>query len=165
MTNYLDLLEFNYSQDCSDPNNAISRKTWILESLFDFFAYDSAMSDNLCDSLIKTIEAITQRKTFEFINQSPAQYRDYLIWCNTVLGGLIQWGSSIRGAWWDYGHNICINYYFKILAGPKTPVPTPANMGRGQISFQQKTVSKKLYFRDQESIIAFMTALVEFSRR
>lgn len=77
-------------------------EVYLSDSIFDFTTYDGEMDVLLCNSAIVVCEAITNRKTFDFI----ANKNNYLVYITMVnmpfFVGKLSWGSSVRGAWWDF---------------------------------------------------------------
>lgn len=50
---------------------------------------------------VEVCEAINDRKTFEYINDEE-NYKWFLLMCNMpFFSDKLEWGTSIRGAWWD----------------------------------------------------------------
>ena len=99
---YLKLLEHSYrvavEQDECPPD---SRLEWLGEQVFDFTTYDGEMSAMFAGKAIEVCEAINHGATFDYI-KDPENYRWFLLMCNMpFFAGRLNWGTSIRGAWWD----------------------------------------------------------------
>lgn len=106
---YKKILEEKYQEAltdtcCSPPN---SKLEWIGDVVFDFTTYDGNMSAKFAGNMIDVIECILNGETFEYINKSEVHYITYLLMINMpFLKGKLEWGTSIRGAWFDeYGHH------------------------------------------------------------
>lgn len=77
-----------------------SRLEYLSEHIFDIVTYDSEMSELFASKAIDVCTAINNRKTFEFI-EDIENYKWFLIICNIpFFSERIEWGASIRGAWW-----------------------------------------------------------------
>ena len=73
-------------------------------NIFDFTTYDGEIDIFFAKKAIEVCEAITNKTTFEYIRDKE-NYKWYLALCNMpFFQEKIDWGSSIRGAWWGiYG--------------------------------------------------------------
>lgn len=102
--NYLTLLQNSYEthrQTVECPPE--SRLEFLADVVFQFTTYDGAMSVEFAARAVQVCTAITERATFSFI-EDPECYRWFLLMINMpFFVGRLDWGTSIRGAWW--GHN------------------------------------------------------------
>lgn len=74
---------------------------FLAEGVFDFTLYDTAKSMQWSLEMLRVIRAILDGTTFEMFN-FPSSEEVYLKMVNTpFLKGLLTWGGSIRGAWFD----------------------------------------------------------------
>ena len=95
----------NAYKNCLAFAEHATRLEWIGDYIFDFTTYDSSMTEHLARIMLDVCIAITERKTFEYIDKSHTHYANYIIMCNLpFLQGKLDWGASIRGAWWG-GYN------------------------------------------------------------
>ena len=85
-----------------------SRLEYLSDKIFNFATYDSEMAELFASKAIEVCKAITERKTFEYIG-SKENYKWFLLMCNIpFFSERIEWGTSIRGAWWrDSTFNSC----------------------------------------------------------
>lgn len=94
------MLEDSFSVQASHECPAESRLDFLGNQVFNFCTYDGSMSEILAEKAIEVCEAISQRKTFEYIKDQE-DYLWFLIMCNMPFFACrIEWGTSIRGAWW-----------------------------------------------------------------
>lgn len=72
--------------------------------IFDFTTYDSGVDELFATKMIEVIDVILNQKTFEY-QETESNYLNYLTMVNMpFLSDKIEWGTSIRGAWFDeYG--------------------------------------------------------------
>ena len=71
--------------------------------LFDLATYDDDVGERWGRAIIEVMRAIDKQETFEYIKESDDQYERYLIVANLLNRyGLLDWGGSIRGAWFAY---------------------------------------------------------------
>lgn len=68
-------------------------------NIFDFTTYDDDMDKLFGQKALDVCVAITEKTTFEYQKDN---YQWYLIMVNMpFFEGKLEWGTSIRGAWWD----------------------------------------------------------------
>ena len=85
-------------------DESVSRLGYLSVYIFDFTTYDDDMDEVLAEKAVEVCEAITNNTTYEYIDASPDNYRWYIIMCNMpFFAQRIEWGTSIRGAWWKPG--------------------------------------------------------------
>lgn len=104
-TDYLALLAHSYdvaSQPlggCITPEN---RLEYLSMHVFEFTTYDGDMDTFFARRAVETCKAITTRTIGDYI-AAEESYRWFLAMCNmSFFEGRLDWGSSIRGAWWDH---------------------------------------------------------------
>lgn len=99
---YLKLLEHSYKVEkkyCERQQK--TRYEFLSEYIFDFTTYDAQKSELFAKKAVEVCEAINNRKTFEYIKDDN-NYNWYLMLCNTTFfHDKIEWGTSIRGAFWS----------------------------------------------------------------
>lgn len=109
---YLKLLEYSYAvekeiRECPPNTNA----EFLANSIFDFTTYDSRMDDLFGRKAVEVCAAINDRKTFDY-QRTPEGYLWYLIMCNMpFFAGKLEWGTSIRGAWWGGNETFELSSY------------------------------------------------------
>ena len=87
---------------CSPPKNKLQ---YLGDYIFDFTTYDSNATELFAKNMLEVIDVIINQTQFEYI-KDEAKYLNYLTMVNMpFLSNKIEWGTSIRGAWFDeYGH-------------------------------------------------------------
>lgn len=99
---YKKLLENGFFNTNLFHDNSMSRLQYLGELIFDFTTYDSGMSEFLATKALEVCEAINT-KTDRGFTTDPEQYKWYIIMCNMpFFEDKLEWGTSIRGAWWRY---------------------------------------------------------------
>jgi hypothetical protein len=101
---YLDLLEHSYQYAREwDPCPPETRAAFLSVGIFDFTTYDGAMDDLFGGRAVQVCDAINFGKTFEYI-KDPENYKWFLLMVNMpFFYPRLEWGTSIRGAWWEHG--------------------------------------------------------------
>ena len=101
---YLKLLEHSYEETRHSHDETMGRLEYIGDHIFDFTTYDSEKSAVFAKKALEVCAAISNNKTFEY-QKSEEGYLWYLLMINMpFFQGKLEWGTSIRGAWWDlYG--------------------------------------------------------------
>lgn len=99
--NYLNMLEHSFEvektgRDCAPE----SRLAYLSESIFNFTTYAPEMDELFAAKAVEVCAAINNRTTFDYIKE-PEPYKWFLLMCNMpFFEGKLEWGTSIRGAWW-----------------------------------------------------------------
>lgn len=139
---YLKLLVEGYEDSRQMECPVESKVEYLALHLFDFTTYDAKMDVVFGEKALEVFRAINERKTFEYISDEE-RYRWYLIMCNMpFFTGRLEWGTSIRGAWWAY----------------KQP---PLESCGLYLNGEQIT---KLTFKREHEWKAFADAVIEFSK-
>ena len=99
--NYKDLLEHSFDMTAKTLEcPPSSRLEYLGEQIFGFTTYDGEMSALFARKAIEVCAAINNGSTFDYM-QEESNYCWYLLLCNLpFVAERIEWGSSIRGAWW-----------------------------------------------------------------
>lgn len=98
--NYKDLLEHSFEVEKTNECFPTSRLEYLANYIFDFTTYDIEMDRLFAEKAVEVCAAINGNKTFEYIKDSE-NYRWYLLMCNMPFFlERLEWGTSIRGAWW-----------------------------------------------------------------
>jgi hypothetical protein len=80
---------------------ADSHLEFLSENVFNFTTYDAGMSELFGSKAVEVCLAITQKTTFEYLKDEE-NHRWFLLMCNMpFFSHRIDWGTSIRGAWWQ----------------------------------------------------------------
>lgn len=101
--NYLALLEYSYKKYCDFfKERDISRLYYLADEIFDFTTYDSEAGELFATKALEVCAVISDRRTHNYIGNHD-QYQWFLIMCNMpFFKNRLGWGTSIRGAWWDF---------------------------------------------------------------
>lgn len=99
--NYLNILEESYNTIKNDEPN-ITRLEYISEHIFRFTTYEQKNAELFAKKCIEVCLSISNGKTYEYI-ENEDNHMWYLIMVNMpFFQDRIEWGGSIRGAWWDF---------------------------------------------------------------
>ena len=78
-----------------------TRLEYLSDHIFGFTTYDGEMAELFARMALEVCAAISNRATFDYIKDAE-QYRWYLVMCNMpFFANKLEWGTSIRGAWWS----------------------------------------------------------------
>jgi len=101
---YLKIIRRGYQEECNDTsdfNKKISKEEFIGNYVFDICTYDDETCVKMTREWLEVCECISEGKTFEYISTDKG-YETYLRTINyDFFMKKIDWGSSIRGAWWS----------------------------------------------------------------
>lgn len=99
---FIGLLNHSFEIERDRECGTESRLAYLSENIFDFTTYDLEMSETFATKGVEVCAAINDAKTFEYIADAE-NYKWYLLMCNMPFFSLrLNWGTSIRGAWWDH---------------------------------------------------------------
>jgi len=102
-TDFKKLLQESYIEYNLKNNMDTSQLEFIGENIFGLTTYESEIMEDLTVKCLKTCKAITNRKTFDFVAENEM---DYITAINfSFFENKLDWGTSIRGAWWDFADN------------------------------------------------------------
>jgi hypothetical protein len=142
---YKALLEHSYVENNRHTCNPVdSRLEYLAENIFDFTTYESGKDELFARKAIEVCKAISEGTTFDYI-ENDENRNWFLIMCNMpFFSRKIDWGTSIRGAWWSVPYNgrIALN-----------------SCGLYVEDMQLGT----LYFTTRDEWEKFITAVVEFA--
>lgn len=132
-------LEAKENHGCPPKN----RFQFLGSDIFNFTTHDGGVDELFAKKMLEVIDCILNKTTFEYHKhgEDEANYLNFLTMVNMpFLQGMLDWGTSIRGAWFD-------EYGF------------PTNLPEEE-RFYQITHDWKIMKRD---ILEFMKQLIEWS--
>lgn len=99
-----ELYEAHYKDYCEFLDQDDYKHTkyeWAASEVFDLTTYDSSIDELFVKKIVEVLKAIRDRKTFDYIKDEN-NYITYLAVCQLLTRfNWINWGTSIRGAWFD----------------------------------------------------------------
>jgi len=100
--NYLKLLQDSHKETAENRGyKDLGRLEFLAEDIFGFTTYENFVSSLMAKKSLEVCKAISERKTFDYIKTEEGHLW-YLIVVNMpFFQGKLEWGTSIRGAWWD----------------------------------------------------------------
>jgi len=106
-------------QEKFDENisNQDKKFAFLASSIFDLVTYDLDLDIEFGRDIFNIIEVIYNKKNFEY-TENKDNYKKFIIVCNILhMNDWINWGTSIRGCWFDVNENtfITINGIYRIL--------------------------------------------------
>ena len=100
--NWEEILGHSYATTLHHREGDLTRLEFLSDYIFNLTTYDGEVSELFARKMVEVVEAITLRKTFDYI-KTPENYQWYLVCVNfPFFQDRIEWGSSVRGAWWVY---------------------------------------------------------------
>ena len=98
---YIELLDKHFKEEQHLEFAHETKMEYLASSIFDFTTYDGEIDILLAGRMIEVLKVILNRNTFEYIKDRE-QYLNYLTMVNMpFLKDKLDWGGSIRGAWFD----------------------------------------------------------------
>ena len=108
MGKFIKLLDDNYKESIDFGYEYESKIEYVGSEIFDFTTYDGNIDILFANKMIDVIKCILSKTTFEYQKDN---YIDYLTMVNMpFLVDKLEWGSSIRGSWFDDYKEYEINY-------------------------------------------------------
>ena len=96
------MLEEGHAEtDAFQGQRRTSRLEYLAEHIFDFTTYESEYSELFARKALEVCAAISDRKTFEYINEPEGRLWYMLMVNMPFFADKLEWGTSIRGAWWS----------------------------------------------------------------
>lgn len=101
MNSVKDLYKAHYEFHRDTFTKGESKYYWAIFYVFDICTYDSYLDELFMKAIIEVCKVIRDRTNFEYI-KNEQDYIKYILVCQ-VLDNFhwIEWGTSIRGAWFD----------------------------------------------------------------
>lgn len=103
--NYLELLRNSYEQvrlNLAGGCPPESRLAYLASHIFQFVTYDDDMDKMFARRAVEVCDVLNKRTNSDHIEDAE-NYRWYLLMCNMpFFADKLDWGTSIRGAWWAY---------------------------------------------------------------
>ena len=97
---YLETLRQGFAQVQACALRPLTRLRYLAEYIFGFVTEDAELADLFARGALEVCLAISAQTTFEYIKDRD-QYEWYILMCNMpFFRDKIEWGVSIRGAWW-----------------------------------------------------------------
>lgn len=102
--NTREIYEMLYKEyvECIDPD--ASKYAWVANEVFDLITYDTSLDERFAKEIIEVIKVILDVETYEYIRDG-SNYVAYILVCQLLNNfHWIEWGTSIRGAWFETYH-------------------------------------------------------------
>ncbi|BBB65868.1 hypothetical protein UNDYM_1615 [Undibacterium sp. YM2] len=98
---YKHLLENSYHIQC-ELDEEMSREAFLADYIFCFITYDSDMGEIFASKALEVCTAVSNQTIISYI-ENEDDYRWFLLMINMpFFAGRLNWGTSIRGAWWNH---------------------------------------------------------------
>lgn len=101
MAKYIKLLDKHFKEEQHLECAPETKMEYLGSSIFDFTTYDGEIDILFAEKMVEVLKVILNKNTFEYIKDRE-QYINYLTMVNMpFLTDKLDWGGSIRGAWFD----------------------------------------------------------------
>lgn len=117
MNDYKEILDIAYRKQKETECPPDNKFVFVGDYIFDFTTYDGSMSSFMAKLMLDVCGTILNGHTFKYV-ENKTNYLNYLLMVNMpFLEEKIEWGTSIRGAWFDEcGHRDDKEDYY-VIAG------------------------------------------------
>ncbi len=84
----------------------LTKHEWAASNIFDLATYDGELAELFVNKIFEVCNVILERRNFEYITNRK-NYITYILVCQILdKKGWINWGTSIRGAWFEMGETM-----------------------------------------------------------
>ena len=94
----------NYKRDYEIYTSFMSGESkydWAATNIFDLTTYDGDLDERFVKDILEVCKVILEKRNFEYIKDEQ-NYLKYIIVCQLLVNKRwINWGTSIRGAWFE----------------------------------------------------------------
>ncbi len=99
---YLKLLQESHKETAENRDDpTLEKLEFLADDIFGFTTYDNVVSSMMAQKALEVCKAISEKKTFDYIASEEGNLW-YLVMVNMpFFANRLEWGTSIRGAWWD----------------------------------------------------------------
>jgi hypothetical protein len=96
-----DIYKAQYEWYSSCGQEVDTKYEWAASSIFNLTTYDAGLDEVFVKAIIEVCKVILERKNFEYIRNKD-NYAKYILVCQMLERfEWIDWGTSIRGAWFE----------------------------------------------------------------
>ena len=139
--NVLELYRDDYKFECDNITRDCSKYSWAASEVFELTTYDRDLDEMFVKKIIEVCKVILENRAFDYI-RDESNYVDYILVCQLLEHfHWIEWGTSIRGAWFEESHQ---KYYESqpIVKCPYThaegPIPFTVDNLKALIEFMEE---------------------------
>jgi len=101
MGKFIQKIDNNYHEWVELSEHACTKLEYLGNVIFDFTTYSSDIDIIFAQKMVPVLKCILNRKTFEYIKDND-HHINYISMCNSpFLIDKLEWGTSIRGAWFN----------------------------------------------------------------
>jgi hypothetical protein len=96
------IFEFSYAEEIQNTCNE-TKYEWAANLVFNLTTYDGSLDELFVKKIIEICKVILDGKNYEYIRDEN-NYKDFILVCQLLHNfDWINWGTSIRGAWFERG--------------------------------------------------------------
>lgn len=101
----IDIYRAQFEQENDWYDGKWTKHHWVARKVFDLTTYDDDLDERFVNDILEVCKVILEKKNYEYI-EDEANYVKYTLVCQ-LLDRLhwLDWGTSIRGAWFYVDHN------------------------------------------------------------
>jgi hypothetical protein len=100
----IELYRKEYAFETEVIQEGSTKYTWAATQVFELTTYDRSLEELFVKKIIEVCKAILEGRTFEYI-RDESRYVTYILVCQLLEHlNWIEWGTSIRGAWFEESH-------------------------------------------------------------
>lgn len=97
----LEIYKAQYEEECTRRIGGYTKYEWAAMNIFDLCTYDGSLDEKFVKAIIEVCNVILEDRNFEYIKDEK-NYIKYILVCQIFEQfRWIDWGTSIRGAWFQ----------------------------------------------------------------
>jgi hypothetical protein len=97
----IDIYKAHYEEVCSWHDDEYDKYEWAANYIFDLTTYDAALDEKFVKDILEVCQVIIDNYNYEYIEKEE-NYIKYILVCQLLNNfNWIDWGISIRGAWFN----------------------------------------------------------------
>lgn len=99
--NVIDIYRAHYEEVCSWHEDEYDKYEWAANYIFDLCTYDAELDEKFVKAILEICQVIIDKENFYYI-YNDKNYTTYILVCQLLNNfQWIDWGTSIRGAWFE----------------------------------------------------------------
>lgn len=97
----LEIYRTRYNEEKTWSVEEPSKLEWVATSVFDLVTYDGDLDERFAKDILEVCKVILEKRNYEYI-EDEQNYVKYILVCQLLDKNYwINWGTSIRGAWFE----------------------------------------------------------------
>jgi hypothetical protein len=102
----IEIYKAQYELESGGFETFCTKYDWAASRIFDLVTYDPSLDEYFVKTILEVCKVILEKRNYDYIRNKD-QYLIYILVCQMLDNfNWINWGTSIRGAWFEATHHI-----------------------------------------------------------